>query len=239
MDAIIISLPVFKVANSVITGVNQSIDYSIILDKGIEVGNYNYVIRNPDKQVIQLEHRQKFFSKDYFNGIEKVNDFNLLFTDEKIRQEFNSIKFKGKSIQTSIIKSHPLIDELLAKTPFFYHRDSIIESSRLIELVKQVREYKEAIPIDWAGKLYNCFESIERLKPLSNFKNSPVFISMNDNHLSVSADDNDLVFVKKNAWIKNYPKSLKASFSSYGEPPLYSLGNTGEVSELMKSVWLK
>ena len=80
-------------------------------------------------------------------------------------------------------------------------------------------------------------ELIEVVKPLDGFKNNPLFIKFNQGIRAAGLGE-DLEFVKKHLLIKHYMSDAFFSFNTYGEPPLYSLGELGLLTNELVNMWM-
>ncbi len=217
-----------------ITG--TAINYCIILNPEVEISNYNYKLILPRTTIMLNDYREVLKNNFKING-ETVNDFEIMAASKDLINEARNLKFKNKNVSISKLGNHELISELLIKTPLFHDKDSIRDGLFLLKLKEHVKDYGQVSPHNLIDDAVRVNESLGLIKPLKKFKKNPVFLKINDN-IRVAALSDDLEFIKKHLLIKHYKSNARLSFSNYGEPPLYSLGELGLLTNELIKLWM-
>lgn len=236
MRLIIHKIPIIQVKNGTPSLSNECINYCIIIDKGVELSNYNYKLALPGTTIL-LNDYKKVLENDFKINDSPVKDYEIMTIDKGLIRELSSIKFQNKNVSYGYLDNHDLMNELLIKTPYFYDKDSINEGLFLLRLREGVKHYEDVSPHNLIDDAMRVKNSLEVIKPLSEFKSHPLFLSLNGG-LKAYGSSEDLEFIKKHLLIKHYERSAQFNFNNYGEQGLYSLGELALLTNELVKIWM-
>ncbi len=236
MRLLIHKTPFIVVKNGVPRIGPEAINYCVILDRGVEISNYNYKISLP-KETIIIDNFKRILENDFSLNGKPVNEFKIMVSSKLLLKEIEKMHFKRKDISFGFLDKHELIDELLLKTPLFYNKDSIKESMFLLRVKEYAKQYESISPHNLIDDAKKVAESLERISPLKEFKKSPVFLKIGEG-IKVAALKDDLSLVKKQLLIKHYENYANFNFVSYGGPGLYSLKELGLLTKELIDLWM-
>lgn len=220
MNLLSLQVPIPLVKNNIIQGIHKVLNYTVLLEEA-RISNYNHSMQVPAKTII-LEDAKELLKNDWDS-----KEFNISFTQEKLMKTYERFKLKTKTINTGIINEHPIINEILNKTPVYIEKDSVQQSLQLIELSKTVNTYESILPQNLADEHSNTKKSIERIKPIETDYN---LLSLQE---GIAFTGLALQEFKKSLRVKNWPDKAKYEFNN----GFYTLGQLGVLCLELDKLW--
>jgi len=225
MNLISLKIPIYEIKNNDVKGVWQYLNYTICLNE-LRIDDFNHSILIPANTIILSP------ASELLRLTSDSKKANILFNDKKLMQTYNEFKFNGKKVSTGLIEKHELIDEVLDKTPVFIERDSIKDSTWLIELSKVVSAYESILPQKMAPRYLKLKKSLERIQPISTQSN----IARIKKGLAFTGPQARIA--REGFRIKSFPEKGHYYFTSNGEP-FYTLGNLARLCIEVKQAWYR
>lgn len=219
--ALRINIPAIK--DNLIKGVYKTINYTIMLNE-TRIQDYNQSILIPQKTIIICDPKKIILEKDFDD-----KEVTIITPQKELIREYETLK-TNKKINTGLIRTHEIIDELNNNTPIHYNKDSISESLELIEMTKNVKNYERAIPHTLLDEYMNTIKSMEKIKPANNKIN----IASLKNGFAISGPDYKTA--REGLRIKHHPEKNTYEFNSTGIP-FYTLGQLGKLSNELNNIW--
>jgi hypothetical protein len=164
--------------------------------------------------------------------LEKDSDdkeVTIITPQKELIKEYETLK-TNKKINTGLIRTHEIIDEINNNTPIYYNKDSISESLELIDMTKNVKNYERVIPHTLLDEYMNTIKSMEKIKPANNKIN----IASLKNGFAFCGPDYKTA--REGFRIKHQSEKNTYEFNSTGTP-FYTLGQLGKLSNELNDIW--
>lgn len=220
MNLLSLQVPVPLVTNNIIKGAGSVLNYTVILEDARMTG-FNHSMTIPARTII-LEETKELLRNDWDD-----KKFNISFTQERQMKLYSKLVLNTKTINTGMINEHPIINEILNKTPIYIDKDSISQSMRIIELSKTVNTYEQILPQSLIDYYINAKKSIERIKPIEIEHN---LLSLKEGVIFTGPDVQEF---KKSLRIKNFPDKARYEFGT----GFYSLGPLAKLCVELDALW--
>ena len=223
MNLLTLRLNIPAVKDNLIKGVYKTINYTIMLNEA-RIQDYNHSILIPQKTIIICDAKKIILEKDFDD-----KEITIITPQKELIKEYETLK-TNKKINTGLIRTHEIIDEITNNTPIYYNKDSISESLELIDMTNNMRNYERVIPHTLLDEYMNTIKSMEKIKPINNKYN----IASLKNGFSLSGPDYKTA--RDGFRIKHHSEKNTYEFNNQGIP-FYTLGQLGKLSNELNNIW--